>query len=63
MPTYKCKHCNKIIDFEPYEFNGDGYFHPDGEELLWGHIQLEHENLFEEVKNLETPYMIEECYD
>ena len=63
MPDYKCKHCNKIIDFEPYKFNGDGYFHPDGEELLWEHIQIEHENVFETVRDLETPFMIEECYD
>ena len=63
MPIYECKHCGKIIDFEPYEFNGDGYFHPDGEELLWGHIQLEHEDVFEEVKDWDTPSMLEECYD
>ena len=63
MLTYKCKHCGVIIEFEESEFNGDGYFHPDGEELLWGHIQLEHEDVFEEVRNMETPDMIYECYD
>lgn len=59
---YKCKFCGHQIAFEDYEFNGGGYFHPDGEEQLWGHIQLDHEDIFEEVQDLETPFMIETCY-
>lgn len=61
--TYECKYCGALIEFEAEDFNCNGSFHPDGEELLWEHIQFEHEDVFEEVKNLETPYMIEECYD
>ena len=45
----RCKHCGAIID-------GD-------DESLWAHIQLEHEEIFEEVQDLETPFMIEECYE
>lgn len=63
MLTYKCKYCGELIEITKEDFNGDGCFHPDGEELLWGHIQFEHEELFEELQNLETPDMIEECYD
>ncbi len=33
------------------------------EESLWGHIQMEHEEKFDEVQDLETPDMIEECYE
>ena len=33
------------------------------EEDLWWHIQVCHPDLFEEVRNLETPYMLEICYD
>lgn len=33
------------------------------EEDLWWHIQVCHPELFEEVRNLETPYMLEICYD
>lgn len=44
-----CKYCGAI--FEEYD-----------EEDLWGHIQMMHEDVFEEVEDLETPFMIEECY-
>lgn len=60
---YKCKTCGQEIEFADDEFDCGGYYHPDGEELLWGHIQLEHEDKFEEVQDLETPFMIEECYE
>lgn len=47
---YKCKYCGEIFD----EFD---------EEAMWGHIQMEHEEIFKEVQDLETPYMLEECYE
>lgn len=50
---YKCKCC----DFYCWDI-GD-----DVEEELWGHIQMKHEDKFEEVQNWETPDMIEECYE
>lgn len=62
MLKYCCNICGEIIGFPEDEFDCGGYSHPDGEELLWGHIQLEHEEIFKEVKDLETPFMIEECY-
>ena len=53
---YKCKICDEIISFNENEFDSLG------EEELWEHIQINHKDKFEEVQNLETPYMIEECY-
>lgn len=50
---YKCKYCN----FNNWDSNNDI------EEELWGHIQMYHKDKFEEVQNLETPDMIEECYE
>lgn len=54
---YKCKICDEIISFNENEFDSLG------EEELWGHIQMNHKDKFEEVQNLETPDMIEECYE
>ena len=51
--VYKCKHCNFVCE------GVDN----DVEEELWGHIQIHHEDIFEEVQNWETPDMIEECYE
>ena len=50
---YKCKYCGFI------HWDVDN----DVEEELWGHIQMNHEDKFEEVQNWETPDMIEECYE
>ena len=61
--TYICKDCGSEFQFDADDFDCGGNFHPDGEETLWGHIQIEHPYLFEEVRNLETPFMIEVCYD
>ena len=63
MLKYKCEYCGVIIEFPEDEFDCDGFYHPDGEEQLWGHIQEEHEEIFAEVQSLETPFMIEECYE
>lgn len=46
----KCKACGTEIDLED-------------EEGLWGHLQLDHEDLFEECMDWETPDMIEEFYE
>lgn len=59
---YKCKYCGVIIEFPENEFDCGGYSHPDGEELLWAHIQEEHDEIFEEIQDFETPFMIEDCY-
>ena len=60
--TYKCNHCGEYIEFDEEDFDCGGAFHPDGEEMLWGHIQLEHPDIFGRDRNLETPFMIEEDY-
>lgn len=44
----KCLICNDEIE--------------NDEEMLWGHIQLDHPDIFEEVQNWDSPYMIEEYY-
>lgn len=59
---FVCLECGAEFEFETADFNGDGYFHPDGEEILWGHLQLSHYEVFEEVRDLETPHMLETCY-
>lgn len=58
-----CKTCGCVIEFPAEDFDCGGDFHPDGEELLWGHIQLDHPDVYEDVRDWETPFMIEECYD
>lgn len=50
---FKCKHCG----FTCWDVDNDV------EEELWGHIQMNHSEKFEEVENLDTPLMIEECYE
>ena len=53
---WRCNICGEAFDI-------DEDFFDDTEEILWGHIQLAHEAVFEDVQNLETPYMLEICYD
>lgn len=54
---YRCKICGRKIGFYDIDFDYCG------EEELWEHIQMYHEDKFEEVQNWETPDMIEECYE
>lgn len=49
MWKYVCNYCKEIIE--------------DDEQSLWGHIQLEHGKIFKDIQDLETPYMLEECYE
>lgn len=52
--NYKCKYCG-------HEIGG-----PDFEELeeeLWGHIQMDHEEVFEELQCFDTPEMLEIAYE
>lgn len=44
-----CKHCGTCFIREDL---GE-----DLEEALWGHIQMDHGELFEKIQDLETPYM------
>ena len=50
---FKCKYCG----FGCWDVDNDL------EEELWEHIQMNHREIYEEVENLETPFMIEECYE
>ena len=50
---FRCKYCG----FDHWDVDNDI------EEELWGHIQMHHTEVFDEVQDLETPYMIEECYE
>lgn len=49
LKTYRCKHCGAIHGYD--------------EEVLWGHLQLDHPELFEADQDLETPDMIECHWD
>ena len=55
---WRCKYCDEV-----FESKDDYEFESETEEELWGHIQLTHEDVFEEVQDLDTPYMLEECYE
>ena len=60
--VYQCKHCGELLEFDDEDFDCGGSYHPDGEEMLWGHLQFEHSDIFERDVDLETPFMIEEDY-
>lgn len=55
VTVFRCKHCGDC-------FIKDG-LSEDLDEALWGHIQMDHEELFEEVQDLETPYMTTIVYE
>lgn len=61
--VYKCIHCGECIEFDKEDFDCGGSYHPDGEEMLWGHLQFEHPDIFEDDCVLETPHMIEFNYE
>lgn len=56
---YKCKYCGQLVFSEDEDYS----FYEFGEEMLWGHIQMCHEDVFDEVRDWETPFMLEECYE
>ena len=58
---YVCKLCG--AEFEVEEDEDTDWLHEYGEEMMWGHLQVEHEDVFEEVQDWETPFMLEEYYD
>jgi hypothetical protein len=55
--VYECKHCKMNFIKEDWEELGRL------EEVLWGHIQMDHEELFEDIQDLDTPAMLEIVYD
>lgn len=58
--VYICKHCGEIV--ADIKWNHDSHFE-DWDEDLWGHIQMEHEDVFDDVQDWETPDMLDECYE
>lgn len=48
MENFKCCFCGEI--FEPSEAG------------MWGHIQMSHPEEFEDLQDLSTPDMVQECY-
>ena len=56
--SYQCRICGSTFECRHIEDFTDW-----GEEALWGHIQNDHPEVFEEVRDWETPFMLEECYD
>lgn len=59
------KSCNYICNLcgEVFYCENDDDFDDNVEEILWHHIEMEHEEEFEEYQNWETPYMIEEYFE
>ena len=59
---YVCKYCGEAFEcLEDEDF--DEWFDEFGEEMLWGHLQYNHEKVFDAIEEYETPFMLEECYD
>lgn len=56
--TYKCTLCG-----EEFYCESDNSFDEYVEEEVWGHIQMTHEEEFEECQDWDTPTMIEEYYE
>lgn len=53
--VFKCKHCSVTL----FGVNQDDCV----EDQLWEHLKLCHEDVYEEVKDLDTLAMIEQAYD
>ena len=51
--SYECLVCGEVLNCA----------YADIEETLWGHLQMEHEQLYERIQHLETPTMIEYHYE
>lgn len=58
MYTYKCKYCAEEIEVLDHQA-----FAECGEESLWGHIQMKHAGVFDQVEDMGTPDMLETCYE
>lgn len=58
--VFTCKECSEEFVAEDEDHD---WFYAYGEEDLWGHLQLEHPEIFEEFQTLETPDMLEMFYE
>jgi hypothetical protein len=53
--VYRCRCCDaQFVEeaFEPYRFD----------EILLGHVQMNHEEMFESIRDFESPDAIEDAY-
>ena len=57
---YKCKCCGLMIE---EDIENPNWFEDCGEEEIWGHLQMSHEEVFEECQDWDTPTMLEEYYE
>lgn len=55
--NWKCKFCECVFEYE-----SENEFDIYGEEELWSHIQMEHEEVYAEYQDFDTPTMLNECY-
>ena len=56
--TYVCKECGS-----DFTYDNDDDFYEWGEEQLWGHIQLDHPEIYQECQTWETPDMLDVYFD
>lgn len=61
ISVYKCKTCGS--EFVADDPEDRSWFADYGEEALWGHIQLDHPEVYEDCQDLETPDMLELCFE
>lgn len=61
MSVFKCKDCGS--EFVADDPEDRSWFADYGEEALWGHLQVDHPEVYEEYQNLETPDMLEVCFE
>lgn len=59
--VFRCKTCGS--EFEEIDDEDFAWFEDYGEEALWGHIQLDHPELYQECQTWETPDMLEVYYE
>lgn len=55
VTVFRCMHCGDCFIKDDLS--------EDLDEALWGHIQMDHEELFEEIQDLETPCMTTIVYE
>lgn len=60
ISIYKCRACRS--EFEEVGDEDGDWFDDYGEEALWGHLQLDHPDIFKECCDLETPDMLQLYY-
>lgn len=60
MSLFRCKACGAEFEVDDEDHN---WFNYCGEEDLWGHIQLDHPDIYEECQTWETPDMLDVYFE